>query len=196
MKTQANGAVPGGKGRKTAEKLPTPAVPDPSPSATVADGRDGKSGKFLAGNTFSRGNPHWRRRCELMKAIHKAIGEREIKRLFRGLLDMALDCDLEAAKLLLGYAVGPPPAEPIDPDDEDADEVRRLRDRPGVEGADGVLRLLRSRSLGVLIAAVARIDEARAAGREGDPVGQLLNDVAFRKQPDDDEEGDGEQEHD
>jgi hypothetical protein len=129
--------------------------------------------------------------AELRRVAMSAVGEAGIKRLFKSLLEMACqDDNLEAARLILLYSAGRPAKEPVDPDSCDRDELERLRARPGLDGPDGVLRFLRSRSLGVLIAAVAKIDEARAAGREGDPIAQLLNEVAFRRLPDDELEGD------
>jgi hypothetical protein len=52
--------------------------------------------------------------------IHQAIGEAEIKALFDSLLRYARSGNMEAAKLVLAYACGKPPA--FDPDAlEDAD---------------------------------------------------------------------------
>jgi hypothetical protein len=108
-----------------------PTTPDPSPSSTVADadGRDGKSGRFQPGNKCGhrfepgnksghrfqpgnkcgRGNPAYRRLCELRAAVHEVVGKEQIRQLFERLLQLALEeGDMAAAKLLLDYSIGRP----------------------------------------------------------------------------------------
>jgi hypothetical protein len=185
-----------GKARKE-EAPPTPPAPaatEQPPSVTVADGRDSKSGRFTAGNKFSRGNQHWRRRCELMRAVHKAIGEREIKRLFRAMLDCATqERDWEAAKLLLSFAIGAPPEGSPDPDAEDLDELQRLAARPPLRGPAGVLGILAGRPPALVIAALEQADRNRAEEFPDNPLAQLLGEDL--RTPGE-EDGNGEQEHD
>jgi hypothetical protein len=52
--------------------------------------------------------------AELRRAIHQAVGEAEIKGLFESLLRLARCGNMEAARLVLAYSVGKPPA--YDPD--------------------------------------------------------------------------------
>jgi hypothetical protein len=129
-----------------------------------------------------------------MKAIHQAIGEKQIRALFTSLLNNAVEeRDLESARLLLSYAVGPPPTEPVDPDSEDLDELQRLAARPHLRGPQGVLGILAGRPAALVIAALQQADRNRAEEfSDSNPLAQLLGED-LRKPGE--EDGNGDQEH-
>ena len=63
-----------------------------------------EAGKFIEGNTFSDGRNKHLHAAELRTMFCDAISEGEIQRLAYKLMGMALDGDLQAAKLLLSVA--------------------------------------------------------------------------------------------
>jgi hypothetical protein len=110
-----NGASPGSK---------------PPVTEGPASGRDPATGKFLKGNAGGPGNPFMRRMGALRKAFYDATTEDEVKAVALKLAEMAKAGDLEAARLFLSYAVGPPPSEAADPDRLDLHELELLEDFP------------------------------------------------------------------
>ena len=58
-------------------------------------------GKFAEGNTFSDGRNKYARQQELKQLFADAVSHQEIQRLANKLTAMALDGDMQAAKLLL-----------------------------------------------------------------------------------------------
>ncbi|HYT95320.1 MAG TPA: hypothetical protein VEL76_41765 [Gemmataceae bacterium] len=112
----------------------TPAANGTVPSATAdngappAEGRDA-GGRFAAGNKAGRGNPFYRRLCQMRQAVLEEIGEEGLRRLARALYERALRGDVAAARTLLAYLVGKPQAA-ADPDRADLDEFQLVADRP------------------------------------------------------------------
>ena len=80
---------------------------DASPSPTAANGRDGATGRFVAGNKCARGNPFARRVAELRQAVLDAVGPEDVKAVVAALLVLAKAGDVPAAKLVLDRALGP-----------------------------------------------------------------------------------------
>jgi hypothetical protein len=116
---------------KTGRNGTAPTTPDPSPLSPVADdnGTDARSGRFQPGNKsghrfgpgnksgqqfqpgnkYGKGNPGYRRLCELRAAVHEVVGKEQIRQLFERLLQLAVEeGDMAAASLLLSYALGRP----------------------------------------------------------------------------------------
>jgi hypothetical protein len=105
-------------------------APQAAPSTNGGDGgKDPVTGRFVAGNRLSRGNPHFRTLAANRSAILKVVGPEQVEQLTRALLCRALDGDLDAARVLLSYSVGRPGGV-VDPDAQDADELQRLLGRP------------------------------------------------------------------
>jgi hypothetical protein len=99
--------------------------PLPPASDGAAGARRTPDGRFATGNGFGRGNPHLRRVHALRARLLEVVDEDAVGRLGRKLLELAEGGDLEAAKVLLAYALGKPPAsvaltgpegEPLGPD--------------------------------------------------------------------------------
>src|SRR5262245_62448367 len=90
----------------------------PSADGTPAGGKDPGTGKFLPGNQCGRGNPHYRKLAENRTAFLEAVGPAQVQALAGRLLAQALAGDVDAARLVLAYAVGRPQAA-VDPDGAD-----------------------------------------------------------------------------
>jgi hypothetical protein len=106
-----------------------PAPLPPSADGTAPAGKDPTTGRFVAGNKCGQGNPHYRRLAANRTAFLEVVGSEQVKALAARLLARALAGDVDAARLVLAYAVGrPQPA--ADPDGGDADEWRRHRAGP------------------------------------------------------------------
>jgi hypothetical protein len=119
---QANGhAAPAAVATADNGAAPTPAEPP-------SNGR-GADGRFTPGNKAAAGNPFHRAVAARRKALLEAIGPEDVAAVARKLRDMALAGDVPAAKVLLSYVVGRP-AEAVDPDRVDVDEVNLLMESP------------------------------------------------------------------
>ncbi len=81
----------------------------PSPNGRNGDGRDAR-GRFTTGNPGGPGNPYARRVAELRSALLDAVTPEDVAALARALLAQAKGGDVAAARLVLSYAVGRPPA--------------------------------------------------------------------------------------
>jgi hypothetical protein len=98
--------------------------------ATAVNGETsgrGPGGRFAVGNRASCGNPHHRAVCARRKALLAAITDDDVAAVARKLRDEALAggmAGIAAAKVLLTFVCGRAAPAP-DPDDQDADEVRR-----------------------------------------------------------------------
>lgn len=101
----------------------------PSADGTPPAGKDPTTGRFLPGNKLGRGNPHYRKLAGNRTAFLQAVSVEEIRQLAAKLLRKALAGNLDAARLLLAYAVGRP-AEAVNPDRADLDEFRLLCESP------------------------------------------------------------------
>jgi hypothetical protein len=103
----------------------TSAAPAPS-SNGVDGGRDAKTGRFLRGNPGGSGNPYCRKLARLKHAFMDAFTDELMGQFVRDLARLAGKGDMEAARLLLAYGLGPPPPA-TDPDGVDVDEIMRLK---------------------------------------------------------------------
>jgi hypothetical protein len=95
----------------------------PSADGTAREGKDPVTGRFLPGNKCGRGNPHYRRLAANRTSFLEAVGPEQVKALAADLFKRAMAGDVDAARLVLAYAVGRP-QEPADPDAVDANEWR------------------------------------------------------------------------
>jgi hypothetical protein len=174
------------------EGAPSPNGPDgsatPAPSGGRGDGRDDK-GRFARGNRGGPGNPFARKVAALRSALINGLTDENMRAVKGKLLEMTLAGDLDAARLLLSYAAGPPPDKAPDPDRVDLDEFKLLREQPWADhprdlskrvGADVALALGRAslaageglavaRGLGTITQAPHLARELTAAG-----LGELL----------------------
>jgi hypothetical protein len=114
---------------RTGKDGDAPAPLPPSADGPPPAGKDPATGRFLPGNRCGRGNPHYRKLAANRTAFLEAVGPEQVKALAAQLLARALAGDVDAARLVLAYAVGrPQPA--ADPDDADAAEWRARREWP------------------------------------------------------------------
>ena len=118
----------------------------PSADGTPPAGKDPATGRFLPGNKLGKGNPHFRQLASNRTAFLQAVGPEQVRQLVARLLRQALAGNLDAARLLLAYAVGRP-AEAVNPDRADLDEFRLLGESPNIaetnEACDRFRRLRR-----------------------------------------------------
>jgi hypothetical protein len=103
------------------------------PAARSADtplpsGRDAH-GRFTKGNAGGPGNPFARQSAALQRAFRSVVSEEKAQALAQKLMDMALEGNLPAMKLLLTYAIGRP-QEAVDPDTLDIQEWALWRQAP------------------------------------------------------------------
>ena len=111
-----------------------PATPAPLSPSADGTGKDPTTGRFLPGNKCGHGNPHYRRLAANRTAILDAVGPEQVKGLFANLYANALAGDVDAARLILAYAVGKPQLV-LDPDRADLEEFRILAESPTIEAA-------------------------------------------------------------
>ena len=74
---------------------------NPSPSSE----RDAR-GRFAKGNSGGPGNPYAREVAHVRKLMFATVSDEQIKALILRLLDMAMEGNVPAAKLLLSYLMG------------------------------------------------------------------------------------------
>ena len=78
----------------------------PPPSTSDSNGRD-SSGRFSAGNSAARGNPHARKVAELRSALLAAVSTDDLAAVVRSLVDAAKSGDVQAAKVVFDRVLGP-----------------------------------------------------------------------------------------
>src|SRR5262245_3366204 len=88
-------------------------------------GRDTK-GRIARGNGVGCGNPFARRVAALRSALLEEVDEEKFRRMVRDLVEMALDKDLAAIKLVFHYVLGKP-TPMVNPDDLDRLEFEQLK---------------------------------------------------------------------
>jgi hypothetical protein len=72
------------------------------------DGRDRKTGRWIAGNRASPGNPHARRMFTLRKALLDSASVEDVQAVGAKLVELAKAGDVQAAKVWLAYVIGKP----------------------------------------------------------------------------------------
>jgi len=87
----------------------------PSTNGANGEGRD-LQGKFQPGNRFGRGNPHAKAVAQFRTAMMQAVQEGDVSDVIRAMIVKAASGDVQAARLVLEYAVGR--AGPIDESSE------------------------------------------------------------------------------
>jgi hypothetical protein len=132
------GAAPSTSGVGDAEPVPGGGGPAPSDSESDGAAPGGpppggrtKDGKFCRGNKISLGNAGARRQSALRGALLKTLDDDKLQALGESLYRRAIDGDIEAVKVLLGYALGKPGPAP-DPDRLDAHEYAVLTGGPSL----------------------------------------------------------------
>ena len=76
-----------------------------APSTNVVIGHD-TNGRFAAGNTLGRGNPHAAQTAKLRSAMLSAVTEDDVKAVVGKLVALAKDGDVPAIKLLFDRVLG------------------------------------------------------------------------------------------
>jgi hypothetical protein len=113
---------------------PTPPPPQgPGAPPKAAEGGRDSHGRFAEGNPGGPGNPFARQVAALRTALLAAVTPQDIEAVARELLRQAKEGNVAAAKLLLSYTLGKPPAA-VDPDTLDAQEwenYQRVADPAG-----------------------------------------------------------------
>jgi hypothetical protein len=100
------------------------------PQPPTADGRDPATGRFIKGVwKGGAGNPFFRRLAQLRAQAVCEITPDEVRALMRKLYCSAMEGDIAASVVLLGYLLGKP-AKVVDPDAVDEDQWPRMRDVP------------------------------------------------------------------
>ena len=103
------------------QQRPEAARYPPSADGPVAEGKDPATGRFVAGNKCGKGNPHFRALARNRTLFLVAAGSTQVYEIAHKLVQLALAGNVEAARLVLLYAVGrPTPAVNPDAADEDA----------------------------------------------------------------------------
>lgn len=82
------------------------------PSRPSGNGRAG-GGRFAAGNTVARGNPHAQRVQEIRSALLEAVTLDDVKAIGAKLVTMAKAGDIAAAKLVLDRVLGRVPVDVV-----------------------------------------------------------------------------------
>jgi hypothetical protein len=116
MKTQPMNRIDpfvNGNGQAHPPTAAPPATAPPAPEPPTS-GRN-TAGQFQSGNKGGPGNPFAKRVANLRKALLESLGEEDVAKLGRKLLDQAMTGDVAAAKVLLSYLVGKPD-KAVDPD--------------------------------------------------------------------------------
>src|SRR5437660_5678044 len=111
-----NSPQPRARKSKT-EKLSQPTLTEASLSCNERT----PDGRFAKNNPGGPGNPHARHCARMLALLRASISDEEMVALFRMLVEMALDKNVSAAKLLLSYKLGKPAPAP-NPDQIDRDE--------------------------------------------------------------------------
>src|SRR5579883_1186663 len=97
------------------EIQPMSIPPSHSPTPGPAGNRSGS--RFLNSNARKPDNSYARQEDALRQAIFDVVTEDEIEAVATRLLEMAKEGDVEAARLLLLYTIGPPEQIPADSSD-------------------------------------------------------------------------------
>ena len=87
-----------------------------TPSTSGSNGRD-QQGKFVPGNSISKGNPHARRVAALRSALLEAVSEDDMRAVIAKVVEQSKEGDMMAAKVLFERVLGRP---------TEADFVERL----------------------------------------------------------------------
>jgi hypothetical protein len=91
-----------------------------------------EGGLFAKGNKLAHGNPQAKRAHDLRKAAREAVSTEDIQRLMAKYLQMGLEGDIQAGRIVLEYTVGKPlPA--VEADDEGgAITIQVIRTQVGI----------------------------------------------------------------
>ena len=76
-----------------------------TPLATASNGR-GKNGKFIAGNSAAKGNPHAKKVAKLRSIMLGATSEADMRAITRKMISLAKGGDIAAAKLVWDRLLG------------------------------------------------------------------------------------------
>jgi hypothetical protein len=97
------------------------------PTSTETNAERDERGRFSKGNHGGPGNPFARQVAGLRRALIESVTQEDIQEVARRLVALAKEGNVQAAKLLLSYAIGKPQPAP-EPDRMDADEWQIYKD--------------------------------------------------------------------
>lgn len=123
----------------------------PDQPKTPQPGRDAH-GKFQRGNTGGIGNPYARQVAILRRELMETTSPTDIRNIGLKLKALALEGNVQAAKLLFAYTLGLPTA-PESPDREHFDELRLFLDEARLMATDNK-GIPATGALGVLLSAL------------------------------------------
>jgi hypothetical protein len=98
-----------------------------------AGNRAGQGTRFVKGNQCSKGhaNPFARDVARVRAALFHSLKDADMRAVVNALVGMVTEeHNLDAARLLLAYCIGPPLEKAVDPDRADLDELRLLQECP------------------------------------------------------------------
>jgi hypothetical protein len=127
---KASPSANGANGDKTplpSSVRPVIGVQEPSAEAPAGAAGRGPDGRFAKGNPDGSGNPFARQVAALRQAALAAITPDDVRGIFAKMAELALAGDVQAAKLVLAYAIGRPAAAP-DPDRLDVQEWNHFKE--------------------------------------------------------------------
>jgi len=104
---------------------------------TQNESRENK-GRFAPGNPGGPGNPFARQVAALRQALLNSVTPDDIQTVAKALIQRASEGNVQAAKLLLSYAIGKPQPAP-EPDHMDADEWDVYRETVPMKQESGVV---------------------------------------------------------
>jgi hypothetical protein len=133
----ANGAN-GGEGPPSSSAAPVAGAEEPAADAPATAAGRGPGGRFAKGNPGGTGNPFARQVAALRQAALAAITPDQVRAILAKMAELALAGDVQAAKLVLAYAIGRPAAAP-DPDRLDVEEWNHFKEAAPMLGEAGSL---------------------------------------------------------
>ena len=100
---------------------------------TPSKGRS-TNGQFTRGNAGGPGNPFGRRLASMREAILRAVSDEDIGQIMTSMVNLAKEGNIQAAKLVLQYAVGKPaPVAQPDRVDEEEWDIEKAKSIPQEE---------------------------------------------------------------
>jgi hypothetical protein len=106
---------------------PVTGAREPAAQTPTAGAARGPGGRFAKGNPGGPGNPFARQVAALRQAALAAITPDAVHAIIAKMAELALAGDVQAAKLVLAYAIGKPAA-PADPDKLDVQEWNHFKE--------------------------------------------------------------------
>lgn len=107
--------------------MPTSSGSDGDEDNKFRDHRDQKSGRFLKGNPGGGTPPHTNKIAQLRKAFYSSVNDADISDVIKKMIELAKNGDVNAAKVVLAYGIGPPDSALADPFMDELTGHRKLQ---------------------------------------------------------------------